>query len=55
LSHWRSDGAAKVRYRDADEANRAALDYRLRHGADLDTYSCEICGGWHLGGSGGGG
>jgi hypothetical protein len=51
LSHWRADGAPKVRYRGADDANRAALDSLLHHGVDLDAYMCEICGGWHLGGA----
>ena len=50
LPHWRADGEPKVRYRSEAEANRAALQYRLEHGADLGAYACEMCGGWHLGG-----
>ncbi len=50
LEHFRADGAPKVRYRSKDDANRAALQYRLEHGADLGAYACEMCGGWHLGG-----
>ncbi|HLI74584.1 MAG TPA: hypothetical protein VKU86_11955 [Acidimicrobiales bacterium] len=49
LSHWRSDGGVKTRYRSEDEANRAAFAYRLEHGTDLAAYRCPICGGWHLG------
>lgn len=49
LSHWRTDGQAKVRYATESDANRAALGYRLEHGTDLMPYRCEICGGWHLG------
>jgi len=40
-----------VRYRTEADANRAALQYRLEHGVDLGAYSCDMCGGWHLGGS----
>jgi hypothetical protein len=54
LAHWRADGEAKVRYRSEADANRAALQYRLEHGADLGAYECEMCGGWHLGGVDGG-
>jgi len=46
--HWRSDGAPKVAYGSADEANRAALQARLEHGVDLDPYTCGICHHWHL-------
>ena len=49
LSHWRNDGEAKVRFSSRDEAERAALQYRLEHGAELISYQCEFCGGWHLG------
>jgi hypothetical protein len=48
-SHWRADGAEKTRFRSADDANRAAFAYRLEHGVDLAVYSCEVCGGWHMG------
>jgi hypothetical protein len=51
LPHWRADGGAKVRYRTEADANRAALQYRLEHGANLGAYACEICDGWHLGGA----
>jgi hypothetical protein len=51
LAHWRADGAPKVRYRTEAEANKAAFSYRLDHGADLNAYECEFCGGWHLGAS----
>jgi hypothetical protein len=46
--HWRADGAPKVAFGSADEANRAALQARLEHGVDLDPYTCGICGHWHL-------
>ena len=46
--HWRADGAPKVAYGSADEANRATLQARLEHGVDLDAYSCGVCGRWHL-------
>ena len=46
--HWRSDGAPKVAYPSADDANRAALQARLEHGVDLDPYTCGICHQWHL-------
>lgn len=49
LSHWRSDGGPKTRFRDQAEAERAALQARLEHGTELVTYQCEFCGGWHLG------
>ncbi len=48
--HWRADGAPKVAYPTADDANRAALQARLEHGLDLDPYRCGICHRWHLGG-----
>jgi len=51
LSHWRADGQPKVRYRSEADANRAALQYRLEHANDLGAYACDMCGGWHLGGS----
>jgi hypothetical protein len=46
--HWRSDGAPKVAFGSADEANRAAFQARLEHGVDLDPYTCGICHRWHL-------
>jgi len=46
--HWRADGAPKVAFRSADEANRAAFQARLEHGVDLDPYRCGICSHWHL-------
>jgi len=46
--HWRADGAPKVGYGSADDANRAALQARLEHGVDLDPYTCGICRQWHL-------
>ena len=49
LSHWRSDGGPKVRYPSQADAERAAFQSRLEHGAELITYECEFCGGWHLG------
>ncbi len=51
LSHWRADGQPKTRYTSEQDANRAAFQYRLDHGGDLGAYSCEFCGGWHLGSS----
>jgi hypothetical protein len=48
--HWRADGNPKVRFPTQDAANRSALRLRLEEGADLDPYSCQFCGGWHLGG-----
>lgn len=51
-SHWRADGGAKTRFPSEAEANRFALQVRLEHGHDLGAYRCELCGGWHLGGSG---
>ncbi len=49
LSHWRADGAPKARFASQADAERAALQYRLEHGAELITYQCEFCDGWHLG------
>ena len=49
LAHWRADGKPKVRYRSEAEAHKAGFSYRLDHGADLNAYECEFCGGWHLG------
>lgn len=49
LSHWRSDGAPKTRFASQADAERAAFGYRLEHGAELITYQCEFCSGWHLG------
>jgi hypothetical protein len=51
LAHWRADGRPKVRYPTAADAHKAGFAYRLEHGADLNTYECEFCGGWHLGAS----
>ena len=51
LSHWRADGQPKTRYSSEQDANRATLQFRLDHGADLGAYVCEFCGGWHLGSS----
>lgn len=50
LPHWRADGRPKVRFTTEAEANKAAFAYKLEHGADLNVYECEYCGGWHLGG-----
>lgn len=47
-AHWRADGREKTRFPSADAANRAALQWRLEEGADLDPYPCPFCGGWHL-------
>jgi hypothetical protein len=52
LSHWRADGQPKVRFPNEAEANRFALQVRLVHGHDPVAYPCELCGGWHLGGTG---
>lgn len=49
LSHWRTDGQAKVRYSSEADANRAALGFRLEHGSEMMSYQCEFCAGWHLG------
>jgi hypothetical protein len=54
LPHWRADGQPKTRFPSEQEAQRAAFGYRLEHGVDLAVYSCDICGGWHLGNSPGG-
>lgn len=43
---------AKTRFPSEAEANRFALQVRLEHGNDLAAYRCELCGGWHLGGTG---
>lgn len=50
-SHFRADGAPKTRFGSEADANRFALQVRLEHGTDLAAYRCELCGGWHLGGS----
>jgi hypothetical protein len=52
LTHWRADGQPKVRFSSPEEANRFALQVRLEHGHDPVVYPCELCGGWHLGGTG---
>lgn len=49
LSHWRDDGTPKTRYRTQVEADKAAFTFRLERGADLASYQCEFCNGWHLG------
>jgi hypothetical protein len=49
LAHWRADGRPKVRFPSEAEAQKAGFSYRLEHGADLNAYQCEFCGGWHLG------
>jgi hypothetical protein len=49
LAHFRADGAPKARFADRADAERAALQARLEHGADLGSYQCDMCGGWHLG------
>lgn len=51
LAHWRADGRPKVRYPSESDAHKAGFSYRLEHGADLNAYECEFCGGWHLGAS----
>ncbi len=51
LAHFRADGTAKTRFETRDDAERAALQARLDHGSDMASYSCDMCGGWHLGGS----
>jgi hypothetical protein len=48
-AHWRTDGTAKTRFPNQQEANRASLQVRLDHGTDVVAYECEYCGGWHLG------
>jgi len=48
-SHWRSDGAPKVRFSSAADANRITLQRLLEDGNDLVVYQCDICSGWHLG------
>ncbi len=47
--HWRSDGRPKARFASQDEVNRESLRLRLEQGADLDSYRCGFCQGWHLG------
>jgi len=49
LAHFRTDGAPKTRFARREDAERAALQARLEHGANLGSYLCEMCGGWHLG------
>jgi len=49
LAHWRADGRPKVRYPSESEAQKAGFSFRLEHGADVNAYECEFCGGWHLG------
>jgi len=48
-SHWRADGAPKVRYRTEREAQAAAADRTREAGVDLGAYRCEFCAGWHMG------
>ncbi|MGO9457790.1 MAG: hypothetical protein ACLP62_12220 [Acidimicrobiales bacterium] len=48
-SHWRADGQAKVRFSTKVDAQRAAAERSEEAGADLGVYSCDFCGGWHMG------
>jgi len=47
-SHVRADGAPKKRYDSASDATSAAQLQWAINGAELSTYRCEICRGWHL-------
>lgn len=47
--HWRADGEPKAAYATAAEADRYALEVLLHDGAQLEPYTCGICGRWHLG------
>lgn len=49
VGHFRADGSPKQRYATQADAERAALQARLEHGITVGSYSCELCGGWHLG------
>jgi hypothetical protein len=48
-SHWRSDGAAKVRYSNRAGAEVAAAERSRESGTELGAYACDYCGGWHMG------
>ncbi|HMD47136.1 MAG TPA: hypothetical protein VKG43_13305 [Acidimicrobiales bacterium] len=48
-SHWRADGAPKVRYGTEREAQMAAAERGAEGGVDLGVYRCEYCSGWHMG------
>ena len=50
LAHWRADGRPKVRYPSGRSPQGGVL-LPAGHGADLNAYECEFCGGWHLGAS----
>jgi hypothetical protein len=49
VGHLRADGTPKHRFATQADAERAALHARLERGATVSSYSCEMCGGWHLG------
>jgi hypothetical protein len=48
-SHWRADGAPKVRYRSEGEAWSAAEHRRAETGQAMTVYRCAFCTGWHMG------
>jgi hypothetical protein len=48
-SHWRADGAAKVRYPTEREALAAAAERGREAGMELGAYRCGFCHGWHMG------
>jgi hypothetical protein len=48
-SHWRADGAPKVRYGSRAEALSAAYDRGTEEGIELSAYQCDFCDGWHMG------
>jgi hypothetical protein len=52
-THWRADGQPKSTYRSQGEAFGVADERRAESGVELSVYQCQICGGWHLGNSGG--
>jgi hypothetical protein len=48
-SHWRRDGAPKVRYDSRAEALSAADERSAEAESPLSVYHCPYCRGWHMG------
>ena len=48
-SHWRADGAPKVRFDTEREAQAVAADRSREAGVVLGVYQCGFCHGWHMG------
>jgi hypothetical protein len=48
-SHWRADGAPKVRFATEREAMAVAADRARESGIELGVYRCGFCHGWHMG------